>query len=213
MSDLVLDYADEEEAPPSLSSGGSSFPSYPASSSPQPPAAPAQPTPAQIAQMQAQRRQQIEQQLAACKHFVCIYPAYLEEGNTVAQGRRLPKRQLAGCNRVNVQDIGEAVLSLGLNCLLEGKRYPRSDFTVHGRVRCELKSKEGVQKHATIASKEQLLVELARIIPTMESRRRRNEEIQRREAEALKEHMARKGPQPKPLPAPPKSSEKKKGGK
>ena len=34
---------------------------------------------------------------SACKHFVIVWPQYLEHSYTLAQGRRLPKESLEGC--------------------------------------------------------------------------------------------------------------------
>ena len=73
-----------------------------ASAAPAPAAAPAaapsffqqQPPP------QQQQPQQITLQLPpkeTLRHWSRIYPCYLEEGLTVAQGRRLPRKLVAGC--------------------------------------------------------------------------------------------------------------------
>lgn len=146
----------------------------------------------------------------AIKHFVMVYPAYLDETLTVAQGRRLPKRHLAGCVAINPYDILEAAETLGyrniagppapgtanpvldVNLVPEfHKRYPRDDFRRMGRVRIQLKRKDGSYVIPAIDSKEKLLRELGRVIPTLESRRLRNEELQRRR-EAVEAELARR---------------------
>ena len=64
----------------------------------QPRAAAPQPQSSSAAAPQAQPPQQQRQiDPASIKHWIAVYPRYLEEGLTLRQGRRLPKSQVAGC--------------------------------------------------------------------------------------------------------------------
>ena len=69
------------------------------------------------------------------------------------------------------------------NLLPEPKKYPRRKncWEVSGRLRVELADKEGNPVVSHILTKENLLREMAKVIPTMESRRLRNLEIEKQQ--------------------------------
>ncbi len=48
-------------------------------------------------QMMQGRPRNFPKDPSACKHFVIVWPQYLEHSLTLAQGRRLPKELLEGC--------------------------------------------------------------------------------------------------------------------
>lgn len=77
--------------------------------------------------------------------------------------------------------------------MLQNKRHPR-DFTSAGRIRIELKDTEGVYTVPAITSKEMLLPLIAKIIPTLESRRMRIAQMAAQRAEYERQVAAAKAP-------------------
>lgn len=77
--------------------------------------------------------------------FICIYPAYLNNKKTIAEGRRIPiSKAVENPTATEIQDVCSAV---GLNVLLEkNKMYSREwnrDVQYRGRVRVQLKQEDG----------------------------------------------------------------------
>jgi hypothetical protein len=107
---------------------------------------------------------------------------------------------------VNLHDIADGLVALGFpagvgpsNAIVfqPQKRHPCADPWMLGRVRVALKTKDGAPTVPAYATKEQMLLGLGRVIPTLESRRLRNEAILRQQQELmqaqLKEHARRTG--------------------
>jgi signal recognition particle subunit SEC65 len=133
-------------------------------------------------------------QPAELKRWTVVYPCYLDANLSTAQGRRLAKSKLVGCGNVSAYDVGEACHRLGLNAAYEPKRHPRADPLAAwgGRIRCELfygpdspqakaAAAEGKPRpplKGLLATKEQLLVALAREIPGLPNRRARLMQLQ-----------------------------------
>jgi signal recognition particle subunit SEC65 len=121
------------------------------------------------------------------RSHIVVWPIYLEASAKVSDGRRIPRAAAAGCDAINVYDIAEAAVALGFkvsNIVIEmKKRYPRAAFPVSftnpGRVRINLKDgpDEDSKCPAGVKTKETLLRALARVIPTLESRHKRNAQI------------------------------------
>ncbi|XP_066469663.1 signal recognition particle 19 kDa protein isoform X2 [Tiliqua scincoides] len=77
--------------------------------------------------------------------FICIYPAYINNKKTIAEGRRIPiDKAVENPTSTEIQDVCAAA---GLNVLLEkSKMYPREwnrDAQYRGRVRIQLKQDDG----------------------------------------------------------------------
>ncbi|XP_028911734.1 signal recognition particle 19 kDa protein isoform X2 [Ornithorhynchus anatinus] len=77
--------------------------------------------------------------------FICIYPAYLNNKKTIAEGRRIPvEKAVENPTSTEIQDVCAAV---GLNVLVEkNKMYSREwnrDMQYRGRVRIQLKRDDG----------------------------------------------------------------------
>lgn len=172
-------------------------------------------TPEQFSAQQAQLK-------AMCKkqRYLMLYPAYLESSYTVAQGRRVSKSACAGCTDVNVLDVMDGAVACGFSpvppaphtlpaVLLEQMpRLPCTDpmlnhpYDKGGRVRIRLRADDGTPLVAGIESKEALLLAIARVIPSLDSRRMRNaQKAADREAHMrrIEEERAR---QARALPAP-----------
>ncbi|KAF4300737.1 Signal recognition particle SRP19 subunit [Botryosphaeria dothidea] len=89
------------------------------------------------------------------KRWQCLYPVYFDASRTRAEGRRVGK-ELAVASPL-ARDIAEAVNSLGLvNVLLDpGKTHPK-DWSNPGRVKVELKDKDGKLKNPQVKNKHHL---------------------------------------------------------
>uniref|UniRef100_A0A8C4VKG6 Signal recognition particle 19 kDa protein n=1 Tax=Gopherus evgoodei TaxID=1825980 RepID=A0A8C4VKG6_9SAUR len=79
------------------------------------------------------------------ERFICIYPAYLNNKKTIAEGRRIPMdKAIENPTSTEIQDVCAAV---GLNVLVEkNKLYPREwnrDVQYRGRVRVQLRLEDG----------------------------------------------------------------------
>uniref|UniRef100_A0A286XJT3 Signal recognition particle 19 kDa protein n=1 Tax=Cavia porcellus TaxID=10141 RepID=A0A286XJT3_CAVPO len=77
--------------------------------------------------------------------FICIYPAYLNNKKTIAEGRRIPiSKAVENPTATEIQDVCSAV---GLNAFIEkNKMYSREwnrDVQYRGRVRVQLKQEDG----------------------------------------------------------------------
>lgn len=59
---------------------------------------------------------------SACKHFVIVWPQYLEHSLTLAQGRRLPKELLEGCAYLSLYPY--KYFSLSLRVVSTGHNTP-----------------------------------------------------------------------------------------
>ena len=83
--------------------------------------------------------------LADQDRFICIYPAYLNNKKTIAEGRRIPiNKAVENPMATEIQDV---CLAVGLNAFLEkNKMYSREwnrDVQYRGRVRVQLKQDDG----------------------------------------------------------------------
>lgn len=65
--------------------------------------------------------------------WICIYPAYLNNKKTLAQGRRLPK-EICVENPTH-QEIRDVLFSTGLRIGVENKLYPRERSKVNTKIK------------------------------------------------------------------------------
>ncbi|XP_010857890.1 PREDICTED: uncharacterized protein LOC105002773 [Bison bison bison] len=92
--------------------------------------------------------------------FICIYPAYLNNKKTIAEGRRIPiSKAVENPTATEIQDVCAAV---GLNVFLEkNKMYSREwnrDLQYRGRVRVQLKQEDGSLCLVQFPSRSQVLL-------------------------------------------------------
>ncbi|PSC72194.1 signal recognition particle 19 kDa -like [Micractinium conductrix] len=101
--------------------------------------------------------------LAHLDKRVIVYPNYLDNRKTVAQGRRIPK-ELA-CEAPNALEILECIQKgLNLEAEAEMKSYPR-DWLVPGRVRVKLRNDDGSLCNPDIPTRRELLLKIANLVP------------------------------------------------
>mmetsp|Transcript_11751 Transcript_11751/g.20911 ORF Transcript_11751/g.20911 Transcript_11751/m.20911 type:complete len:150 (-) Transcript_11751:407-856(-) len=98
-----------------------------------------------------------------------LYPAYLDAGSTVAQGRVLAKAE--ACPHPDVMEMYEACRYLGLQTQVEDKHYPRAWWT-RGRLRVKLCDTAGDPVIASIPNKRTLLQKVSAHIKAMPVRKK-----------------------------------------
>uniref|UniRef100_A0A8C0BLS9 Signal recognition particle 19 kDa protein n=2 Tax=Buteo japonicus TaxID=224669 RepID=A0A8C0BLS9_9AVES len=108
-----------------------------------------------------------------CKpQFICIYPAYLNNKKTIAEGRRIPiDKAVENPTSAEIQDVCAAV---GFNVLLEkNKMYPREwnrDVQYRGRVRIQLKQDDGNPCLPQFPTRKSVMLYAAETIPKLKTR-------------------------------------------
>ncbi|XP_072173609.1 signal recognition particle 19 kDa protein-like [Diadema setosum] len=107
--------------------------------------------------------------------WICIYPAYINSKKTVAEGRRIPKDR--GVENPTITEIRDVCNSLGLPVAVENtKMYPRDqnrDPTFKGRIRVQMKDKEGSFLSEQFQSRRAIMFHVAETIPKLKSRTQR----------------------------------------
>ncbi|XP_074713086.1 signal recognition particle 19 kDa protein isoform X1 [Strix uralensis] len=106
------------------------------------------------------------------KRFICIYPAYLNNKKTIAEGRRIPiDKAVENPTSAEIQDVCAAV---GFNVLLEkNKMYPREwnrDVQYRGRVRIQLKQDDGNPCLPQFPTRKSVMLYAAETIPKLKTR-------------------------------------------
>ncbi|KAM4638907.1 signal recognition particle 19 kDa protein [Amazona ochrocephala] len=106
------------------------------------------------------------------ERFICIYPAYLNNKKTIAEGRRIPiDKAVENPTSTEIQDVCAAV---GFNVLLEkNKMYPREwnrDVQYRGRVRIQLKQDDGNPCLPQFPTRKSVMLYAAETIPKLKSR-------------------------------------------
>ncbi|KAM6475484.1 signal recognition particle 19 kDa protein isoform 2-T2 [Liasis olivaceus] len=104
--------------------------------------------------------------------FICIYPAYINNKKTIAEGRRIPlDKAVENPTSTEIQDVCAAV---GLNVLLEkNKMYPREwnrDAQYRGRVRIQLKQEDGNPCQPQFPTRKAVMLYAAETIPKLKTR-------------------------------------------
>ncbi len=88
------------------------------------------------------------------KSWHTVYPAYLEKGFTLPQGRRVPKE--VAVEKPKLEEMSAVLEFLKIrHCIEYDKAYPR-DWLTKGRVRVLLKDEHGQLMHPVIESSERV---------------------------------------------------------
>ncbi|XP_039258731.1 signal recognition particle 19 kDa protein-like [Styela clava] len=108
----------------------------------------------------------------AGKHYICIYPAYINSRKTLAEGRRIAKSKCVENPTVN--EMKDVCAAAGLKVVPENKLYPREmfrgDVSVRGRVRVQLKNEKNELMSDQFKNKMSLMIYLGEMIPKLKSR-------------------------------------------
>ncbi|MEE6508105.1 hypothetical protein FKM82_018905 [Ascaphus truei] len=103
--------------------------------------------------------------------FICIYPAYINNKKTIAEGRRIPlEKAVQNPTCAEIQDVCEVS---GLTVLVENKMYTREwnrDVQYRGRVRVQLKQEDGTLCLAQFPSRKAVMLYAAEMIPKLKTR-------------------------------------------
>ncbi|KNB42213.1 hypothetical protein JH06_4201 [Blastocystis sp. subtype 4] len=102
-----------------------------------------------------------------------MYPSYVDKERSIKDGRRVKVECACMIVTGTVNNIGEnpstmdvmnACTKLGLDCLLEPKRYPKA-WWVFGRCRIRLHNPDGSPCNTTINSRKELFHAIGKMIP------------------------------------------------
>ncbi|XP_057212151.1 signal recognition particle 19 kDa protein [Triplophysa rosa] len=105
------------------------------------------------------------------ERFLCIYPSYINNKKTLAEGRRIPVEKAV--ENPSCAEIRDVLTAAGLNVLVENKMYPREwnrDVQFRGRVRVQLKLEDGSLCQDKFSSKKDVMFYVAEMIPKLKIR-------------------------------------------
>eukprot|EP01068_Selenidium_serpulae_P008278 Selendium_serpulae@DN4944_c0_g1_i1.p1 len=112
--------------------------------------------------------------------WICLYPAYIDSKKSIAEGRKIGKNHCI--EDPHVMEMAEATNKIGLLFVVEDKAYSRDCF-IRGRLRVNLFEKsEATTKlksplDGRFPTKKALMRQIAEIMPSLETRERRLEQI------------------------------------
>ncbi|XP_037068365.1 signal recognition particle 19 kDa protein-like [Pollicipes pollicipes] len=119
------------------------------------------------------------------KRWICIYPSYINNQKTLAQGRRIPK-ECAVANP-NYEEIRDVLVAAGLQVDVENKLYPREnskELLYRGRIRVQLRQDNGQPVKPQFPTRESLFRYLGENIPKLKTRQNKPAEGQQAAAAA-----------------------------
>ncbi|KAF5284608.1 hypothetical protein FQA39_LY16966 [Lamprigera yunnana] len=105
------------------------------------------------------------------ERWVCIYPAYINNKKTVAQGRKIAKEKCV--ENPTHQEIRDVLVAAGLKVGVENKLYSRErskELLYRGRIRVQIKNDDGSPCDTKFPSRESLMYHLGDMIPKLKSR-------------------------------------------
>ncbi|XP_036030564.1 signal recognition particle 19 kDa protein-like isoform X1 [Onychomys torridus] len=110
--------------------------------------------------------------LADQDRFICIYPAYLNNKKTIAEGRRIHISKAVENPTAMIQDVCSAV---GLNAFLEknqiySREWMNHDVQYRDRVQVQLKQEDGSLCLVQFPSWKSVMLYVAEIIPKLKIR-------------------------------------------
>ncbi|KAL7716696.1 Signal recognition particle 19 kDa protein [Entamoeba marina] len=94
------------------------------------------------------------------KHWICVYPAYIDSELAVSEGRKVSKE--IAVEKPNVLVMNQACKLLGFNAVFERKSYPRQQW-VMGRVKIQLKD-DNNQFVSQYHSRKEIMIALCKSI-------------------------------------------------
>nr|CAD1838178.1 unnamed protein product [Ananas comosus var. bracteatus] len=115
----------------------------------------------------------MDEELRNIKKWIIIYPVYVNSKKTIAEGRRISAAN--ACENPTCIEISDCCAHLKLPHAIElDKAYPR-DFMQRGRVRVQLKREDGTLTNPAIATRKQLMLQIAELIPKHQGRMKKQE--------------------------------------
>jgi len=105
------------------------------------------------------------------ERWICVYPAYINNKKTLAEGRKIPKAK--GCEDPNYQEIRDVIAAAGFTVGVENKVYSREkshEPTIRGRIRVQFKNDDGTPLNPNFPNRESLLLYCGEMIPKLKAR-------------------------------------------
>ncbi|XP_060943107.1 signal recognition particle 19 kDa protein [Limanda limanda] len=103
--------------------------------------------------------------------FVCLYPVYINNKKTLAEGRRIPAEKAV--ENPSCTEIRDVLTAAGMNVYMENKMHPREwnrDVQFRGRVRVQLKQEDGCLCQDKFSSRKDVMFYVAEMIPKLKTR-------------------------------------------
>nr|XP_033784992.1 signal recognition particle 19 kDa protein [Geotrypetes seraphini] len=108
---------------------------------------------------------------AELSRFICIYPAYINNKKTIAEGRRIPvEKAVSNPTCAEIEDVCKVA---GFTSCIENKMFPREwnrDVQFRGRVRVQLKKDDGSPCLAQFPTRKSVMLYVAEMIPRLKTR-------------------------------------------
>ncbi|KAK4878124.1 hypothetical protein RN001_010630 [Aquatica leii] len=105
------------------------------------------------------------------ERWICIYPAYINNKKTLAQGRKISKDRCV--ENPTHQEIRDVLVAAGLKVGVENKLYSRErskELLYRGRIRVQIKNDDGTPCDSKFPSRESVMYHLGDMIPKLKSR-------------------------------------------
>ncbi|XP_050312268.1 signal recognition particle 19 kDa protein [Anthonomus grandis grandis] len=105
------------------------------------------------------------------ERWICIYPAYINNKKSVAEGRRIPKNRCV--ENPTYQEIRDVLVAAGLTVGVENKLYSRErskELLYRGRIRVQLKNDDGAPCNPLFPTRDSVMFHLGDMIPKLKSR-------------------------------------------
>ncbi|KAL1132809.1 hypothetical protein AAG570_010761 [Ranatra chinensis] len=103
--------------------------------------------------------------------WICIYPAYINNKKTLAEGRRVPRDKAV--DNPTFQEIRDVLSAAGMKIGVENKLYPRErskELLYRGRIRVQLKNDDGTPCNSTFPNRDSVMLYLCATIPKLKTR-------------------------------------------
>ncbi|XP_023028233.2 signal recognition particle 19 [Leptinotarsa decemlineata] len=105
------------------------------------------------------------------ERWICIYPAYINNKKTLAQGRRINKDKCV--ENPTHQEIRDVLVAANLKIGVENKLYSREkskEPLYRGRIRVQLRNDDGSLINSAFPTRESIMYHLGEMIPKLKSR-------------------------------------------
>ncbi|XP_050500503.1 signal recognition particle 19 kDa protein [Diabrotica virgifera virgifera] len=109
------------------------------------------------------------------ERWICIYPAYINNKKTLAQGRKIAKERCV--ENPTHQEIRDVLVAAGLKVGVENKLYSRErskEMLYRGRIRIQLKNDDGSLCNDSFPTRDSIMYHLGDMIPKLKSRQNKS---------------------------------------
>ncbi|XP_063909710.1 signal recognition particle 19 kDa protein-like [Zophobas morio] len=109
------------------------------------------------------------------ERWICVYPAYINNKKTVAQGRRIAKEKCV--ENPTYQEMRDVLVAAGFKVGVENKLYSRErskELLYRGRLRVQLKNNDGTPINKDIPTRDSVMLHLCEMIPKLKTRQNKS---------------------------------------